>query len=63
MGGRGHKTVALIAQHYLKPDVKRKITAMLAADMQARLRGPTSTATATNAETTTNRPSSGTSSL
>jgi S1/P1 Nuclease len=32
MGGRGHKTVALIAQHYLKPDVKRKITAMLAAD-------------------------------
>src|SRR5215472_8664664 len=31
-GDDGHKTIALIAQHYLAPDVKRKVAAMLAAD-------------------------------
>jgi hypothetical protein len=31
-GDDGHKTVALIAQHYLTPAVKMKIDAMLAAD-------------------------------
>jgi hypothetical protein len=31
-GDEGHMTVALIAQHYLKPAVRTQITAMLAAD-------------------------------
>jgi S1/P1 Nuclease len=31
-GDDGHKTVALIAQHYLTPAVQKQITAMLAAD-------------------------------
>jgi len=31
-GDDGHKTIALIAQHYLAPDVKRTVAAMLAAD-------------------------------
>jgi hypothetical protein len=31
-GDEGHMTVALIAQHFLKPDLKTQIAAMLAAD-------------------------------
>jgi hypothetical protein len=31
-GDDGHKAVALIAQHYLTPAVKRQVDAMLAAD-------------------------------
>src|SRR5215475_6072918 len=31
-GDDGHKTVALVAQHYLTPAVKRQINTMLAAD-------------------------------
>jgi hypothetical protein len=35
-GDDGHKTVALIAQHFLTPTAKRKIDAMLAADTDNR---------------------------
>src|SRR5215468_695546 len=31
-GDDGHKTIALIAEHYLAPNAKRKVDAMLAAD-------------------------------
>jgi hypothetical protein len=34
-GDDGHKTIALIAEHYLEPAVKAKIAAMLAADPDA----------------------------
>jgi hypothetical protein len=42
-GNDGHEVVALIAQSYLDPDVRKRVTALLAADtdpLTARTRSP-----------------------
>jgi hypothetical protein len=69
-GDDGHKTVALIAEHFLDPAVKAKVTAMLDADpddltphdLASEPPGQTNTAIATIVATTTRRLKTGTSS-
>jgi hypothetical protein len=67
-GDDGHKTVALIAEHYLTSAAKRQVDALLAADtdpltkhdLASEATWGTSTATATTGETITRRRSAGT---
>ncbi len=70
-GDDGHKTVALIAQHYLTPAARKQADAMLAADtdpsrsmtLPARRHGPVGSATPTAGRTTTMPRNVGTSSI
>jgi hypothetical protein len=70
-GDDGHKTVALIAEHYLTPTTKRQVDALLAADTDNLTKHDiASEATwadryrdSNNRAITTRRPSGGTSSI